>query len=100
LTLLPELGVVGLVIIVSMIKVLYRKKQEINGFCTQIAVKEDADRVADLNKALLVSMFGFLVTGIFLSVLYYPPLWNLSALIMTLYLISSGIMRQQARTAI
>jgi len=98
LTLLPELGLVGTIIFVLMLKELYGKKKKIKDYCTRITNREEAGSIENLSRALLVSLFGFLATGIFLSVLYYPPLWNISALLVTLSLISSRISRGQKRT--
>lgn len=95
LTLLPELGLIGLIIFVSMLKLLYAKKKQISGVCANMTNRVDADSILNLNYALMVSVFGFLITGIFLSVLYYPPLWNLSGLIIALFLISSALQKQQ-----
>ncbi len=97
-TLLPELGLIGVILFVLMLKELYNKKMKINNYCTLITLKEKALNIKILNRALLVSLFGFLVTGIFLSVLYYPPFWNFAALLVTLSLISSRIQRGQELT--
>jgi hypothetical protein len=37
-----------------------------------------------LANAMLVSMAAYLVTGAFISVLYYPPFWYLIAFVLTL----------------
>lgn len=98
-TLLPELGLIGAIIFVLMLKDLYAKIKKINENCTRITIREEAAGIENLNRALLVSLFGFLITGIFLSVLYYPPFWNISALLVTLFLISSRIPGGQDLTA-
>lgn len=99
LTLLPELGVIGTIIFVLILKELYVKKKKINEYCTRITNREESSDIENLNLALQVSLFGFLITGIFLSVLYYPPFWNISALSITLSLVSSRITGGQGQTA-
>ncbi|BCS54960.1 hypothetical protein GSbR_27590 [Geobacter sp. SVR] len=96
-TLLPELGLIGVAIFVAMLKDLYARKKRINWFCTKIG--EDSETILNMNNALMVSVLAFLITGIFLSVLYYPPFWNLSALAVTLFMISSRVFRQQVPPA-
>ena len=97
LTLLPELGLVGALIFVLMLKALHVKKKKIYQLCASAVAKEDAATIKNLATGLLVSLFGFLVTGIFLSVLYYPPLWNISALLITLFLISAKTFGEQSQ---
>lgn len=99
LTLLPELGLVGAIIFLLMLKNLYAKKRKINENCARIINKDVADNIKNLNSALIISLFGFLISGIFLSVLYYPPFWNLSALLVTLSLVTSRIRKVQGFTA-
>jgi O-antigen ligase len=99
LTLLPELGLIGTIVFILILKELYVRKKKINEYCTRITNREEATGIENLNRALQVSLFGFLITGIFLSVLYYPPFWNMSALLVTLSLISSRIQGlQQGQT--
>lgn len=99
LTLLPELGLIGGIIFVLMLKDLHAKKKKINEYCKRIINREEAASIENLSRALQVSLFGFLITGIFLSVLYYPPFWNVSAFLVTLALISSRITGGQGQTA-
>jgi len=99
LTLLPELGLIGTIIFVLLLKELYAKKKKINEYCTRITNREESSDIENLNRALQVSLFGFLITGIFLSVLYYPPFWNISALLITLSLVSSRITGGEGQTA-
>ncbi|MBT1071830.1 O-antigen ligase family protein [Pelotalea chapellei] len=85
-TLLAELGLVGTVLVGLMFRELLRKHRKILN--TKVSPDNKAYAVGHLNRALMTSLFGFLVTGIFLSVFYYPPLWNIAALFMTLSLIA------------
>jgi len=73
LTLLPELGLVGTLFFVSIVFLIISK-------CRKIG-KESSDQFLQLqSRAVLVGTGGFLVCGVFLSVLYYPQIWFLAAL--------------------
>lgn len=95
LTLLPELGFVGLTLFGLMLKDLVVRYKKIKELCKNSALNEEARKVENLNIALLVSLFGFLATGIFLSAFYYPQFWNVSALLVTLFMISSQSLKGQ-----
>ncbi len=88
-TLLPELGTVGVIIFWFLLKDLYRKTRDIKDSCARMTNREKVVSIENINRALLVSLFGFLITGVFLSVLYYPPFWNISGLLVAMSLISS-----------
>jgi probable O-glycosylation ligase (exosortase A-associated) len=88
-TLLPELGILGVIIFVLMLKELLRKFKEINTLCNNSKFQKKINGYKNLNIALMVGMFGFLVSGTFLSALYYPYFWNISALIVVLFLRAS-----------
>jgi probable O-glycosylation ligase (exosortase A-associated) len=74
-TLIPELGTIG-VIIYSML--LYTTFSRLN---KTVKVREAAAtdhidfEVLLIAKSIRVSIVGFLVTGLFITVLYYPPFW-------------------------
>jgi putative inorganic carbon (hco3(-)) transporter len=78
-TLLPELGIPGLLLYLSLLlanvrAVLYLK--------TQRPAMSDWQRyVHFLSLAFLTSLVGFVVSGSFVSVLYYPHYWYLTAMI-------------------
>lgn len=96
LTLLSELGLVGTILVGLMFRELLRKHRGIKAVNNALSSKKEGQAIDTLNRALMTSMFGFLVTGIFLSVFYYPPLWNLAALFMTLSLISGQLSQKKA----
>jgi O-antigen ligase len=87
MTLLSELGLVGTLIVGFMGKEVVVKFKRIKKICHQQSSAE-ALQLSNLNRALMTSFFGFLVTGVFLSVLYYPPAWNIAALLLALHLIA------------
>ena len=90
-TLIPELGTVGIIIFVSML--LYFRKNIKNVIMygknahTLEGTRDDWVEVAiKLSKlrymayAVSGALFGYLISGIFISVLYYPHFWILCAL--------------------
>ncbi len=80
-TLIPELGLAGIIIFVLIIKEVFARLRRL----ILLGRKHEAlSEYAMLAKALLVSAIAFLVTGAFISVLYYPPFWYLIAFLLTL----------------
>lgn len=105
-SLLPELGAIGVIIFSLILLVLLKKLLYIR------SVGEKAgDTYSDfvlISKAFIVTTIAFLVTGIFISVLYYPPFWYLVGFSVTLYKIaceidsgvtSSGRLKKMAESA-
>lgn len=88
-TLLPELGLVGLILVGLMFKDLVLKYKKTKKMCSQYSNSKQINEIENMNIALMASIFGFMVTGIFLSAFYYPEFWNLAALIVALYLTAS-----------
>lgn len=77
-TLLPELGTVGTVLYVWLLFLTVRA-------CTGIRKipsdpEDDVTEYKLYAKALLTAIAGFLISGTFISVLYYPELWFLAAM--------------------
>jgi len=85
-TLLPELGLVGVILFGLMLKQSLRTYQRINSLCNNAKSAANFIKIKNMNIALLIGMFTFLVSGTFLSALYYPLFWNVSALIVVLFL--------------
>jgi O-antigen ligase len=83
-TLLPELGSVGLIIYFALVKGLYNRYRTVREYC-KVQTNEDAEKFGLLFKAMLASCFAFLVTGAFISVLYYPPFWHLVGMVAATY---------------
>lgn len=84
-TLMPELGATGTMVYMLLIWGLYRRLSEV--------VKADdgsQEKVAELvnlaliSRAMIVSILTFLITGAFISVLYYPHLWYMVGFVMAL----------------
>ncbi len=78
-TLLPELGVPGTLLYLSL---LLANIRDIRYLKKKSAGDRDIDRLAYfLSLAFATSLAGFLASGTFLSVLYYPHYWYLAAMI-------------------
>ena len=90
--LIAELGVVGAAIFLMMLLNLYKKFRIVVGRINPLmpdAPQELAnhDSVVYM-KAFMVSMAGVLVTGAFISVLYYSQLWLIFALITAVWAVN------------
>lgn len=80
-TLIPELGSAGIIVFLLILKQIFGRLRRI------IRVAGEHESLHDfvlLAKALLVSTVAYLVTGAFISVLYYPPFWYLIGFVLTL----------------
>ena len=91
-TLLPELGLVGVVIFGSMVYLNYRDTR-VRQFRPRLrgpAVNADAEKDSQLNRAalygnaILGGMIGYLVTSTFISTLWYPTFWIMMGLAVAL----------------
>lgn len=92
-TLLPELGLVGFSIFISMVYWNYRDtrvKQPKHSFTPralgmrQVHQGAGSARAALFGNAILGGMIGYLVTSTFISTLYYPTFWIMMALAVAL----------------
>lgn len=86
-TLLPELGVIGTVIFAAMLYYIYKDLRYISQINTKRSsgkLSEEKEKVFYLSCALEASLVGFLVSGIFISVLYYPNFWILMGFVVSL----------------
>jgi len=81
-TLIPELGSVGIVLFLLILHQIFTKLIGI----VRVS-RGSGDRVDDLllAKAIIVSTVTFLVTGGFISVLYYPPFWYILGITLTMH---------------
>lgn len=93
-TVLPELGTVGLLLWLWMLKNSYRKFLKLNRIDRpNVDEGKDPSETEDLNYlqkigfGLIIGIIGYLVSGIFLSAFYYPSYWNFSAMLTAGYLI-------------
>ena len=81
-TLISELGTVGALIYVAIIRLIYVRYRSMRDYCkTQRAPSEDALKFELLFKAFLASCIGFLASGAFITVLYYAPFWHLIGMV-------------------
>ncbi len=93
-TLLPELGLVGAVIFVAMVCAILRRLRGVIAQARSLADSprgREAGRLAALSKAFLVSLVGYLVSGAFISVLYYPHFWLLGGFAVALDNVASKV---------
>lgn len=94
-TMLPELGIVGTVIILIMVFHMFKDLKTIKSRSGDTGPRKNRrpDPLSSRNYALALGLEGglisFLVSGAFLSVLYYPNVWVLMGFIASLKTISS-----------
>jgi hypothetical protein len=102
-TLISELGLVGIVIIGTMLLQCYKDLMLVRRRFAPVSrqkhgeiVQAGEDVRAYLARAMEGSLIGFIVSGVFISTLWYPSLWIMMAFIVALRNISetqSGIER-------
>jgi len=76
-TLLPEDGLVGTSIFLAMLWGCYKRYKDIKLHYLSVKPDDDAYSFYILFKGMIISVVAYLVTGAFISVLYYPPFWHL-----------------------
>ena len=84
-TLLPELGVLG--VLIYFLLLFYNIKDIVFLRRIDIGNSPDLQYVHSLSSAFLASMAGYFASGTFLSILYYPHYWYLTGIIVA----SAGI---------
>ncbi|MEO8341758.1 MAG: O-antigen ligase family protein, partial [Nitrospirota bacterium] len=95
-TLISELGLAGVVIIGAMLVQCYKDLRLVRKRFTPAAsrqkhgqtVQAGEDMRAYLARAMEGSLIGFIVSGVFISILWYPSLWIMMALVVALRNIS------------
>ena len=95
-TLISELGLAGIVIIGAMLLRCYKDLKIVRTRFTPVTSKQKhgqtvqagEDMRAYLARAMEGSLIGFIVSGVFISILWYPSLWIMMALIVALRNIS------------
>lgn len=104
LTALPELGVVGAIILIMMVKDLYRKWRAVTGRCKVVLLSRgDAGQEPHFRYlkygmlGLGVGVLGYLVSGIFLSAFYYAEFWNLAGLMTAVYMLYKNLLDRNDR---
>lgn len=89
-TLLPELGTAGAIVFFALLKAMYNRYRSVRDYCkSQTSPSDDARKFELLFKAMLASCVAFLVSGAFISVLYYPPFWHLVGMVAATYRVAS-----------
>ena len=90
-TLIPELGILGILLFGGMIYFSYKDLKWILKIEKDFLFKQQFDKtIQKLHKIRFIifgitgAMLGYLISGIFLSVLYYPHFWLLIALCVAL----------------
>ena len=94
-TLISELGLAGIVIIGAMLLQCYKDLKLVRRRFTPVSsqkhgqiVQAGGDMRAYLARAMEGSLIGFIVSGVFISTLWYPSLWIMMALVVALRNIS------------
>ena len=95
-TLISELGLAGIVIIGAMLLQCYKDLKLVRKRFSPVRspkkhgqiVQTGEDMRAYLARAMEGSLIGFIVSGVFISILWYPSLWIMMALIVALRNIS------------
>ncbi len=86
-TLFPEMGLAGAGLYIGIGLLMFRRMKEVSedkGDVLEGPVGEEFKLIA---RALLVSILGFLSSGTFISVLYYPHYWYLNGFSLAIYLV-------------
>jgi len=93
-TLLPELGIIGIILFSSMICLSYNNNRFVHGLDKKTLSGHTQNKINNyqreffskhrkftfLSNGINGALVGYMVSGIFLSVLYYPHFWLLIAL--------------------
>ena len=79
-TLLPEHGIVGVFIFGGMLVVCFRGHRRLQRRFDEEPDSETRRTAALLSSGLAAGMAAALATGAFVSVLYYPSIWVLAAM--------------------
>lgn len=85
-TLIPELGLLGVSVFLTLIILFYKRLFKIR---KKFSEDSQASDYFGMATALIVGMSGFLVSGVFVSVLYYPIMWHLLGMGVVLINLSS-----------
>jgi O-antigen ligase len=85
-TLLPELGVAGAIIFFLMLYAVYKDTRAIRKISKGDYPRFpfDKSKLFYLSLAMEASLIGYLVSGFFISVLYYPSFWILMGFVLAL----------------
>ena len=76
-TLIPELGLIGIYLFLMILWHMYNGCMNVNRAWKKYPDNDEMHDLALMAKAVRVAMVTFLITGLFISVLYYPHFWYL-----------------------
>jgi O-antigen ligase len=85
-TLIPELGLLGILLFTTMMILFYKNTIKIRN---RFRNDSQASDYFGMASALIVGMSGFLASSAFISSLYYPIIWHLLAMAVVLINLSS-----------
>ncbi len=80
-SILPELGLIGMTLFMSIVKVCFNRCRNMKNLAKKITNSKIRSKVCLLRKMYIGSLVAFLVGSVFLSVTYYPYFWYLAAMI-------------------
>lgn len=91
-TLISELGLAGIVIIGAMLVQCYNDLRLVRAKLSPVMSRQEHDQTVQagedmrvyLARAMEGSLIGFIVSGVFISILWYPALWIMMALVVAL----------------
>ena len=89
-TVLPEQGAIGTVLFLLVVAWCFKSGRTMTRRARENPDDETALSVSLMSSGLMAATASFLATGFFLSVLYYPILWVLVALMASLFSCDSG----------
>ena len=92
-TLIPELGIFGIIIYFTLLAYNIRDIRYLKTF--KNSDNKDLQYLYLLSIATLAALAGFFASATFLSVLYYPHYWYITALIVAMINISRELVRKQ-----
>ncbi len=81
-TVIPELGIIGVILYLSMIKVIYSRCKKIKKIVKKYPSDITAKKLELLTSAFQASLLSFSVSSAFISVLYYPFIWHLLGMVL------------------
>jgi len=84
-TVLPELGILGVLIYLAILKVIYSRCKTIKKIVNQFPDDKNAVKIKLLTSAFQASLVSFMVSSMFISVLYYPFIYHLLGLVLVTY---------------
>jgi O-antigen ligase len=96
ITLVSELGLAGIVIICGMLLQCYRDLKHVRTRFAPVEPRKKHGQIMQagedirvyLARAMEGSLIGFIVSGVFISILWYPSLWIMMAMVVALRNIS------------